>query len=93
MILTSSVETLPSKVRALWVLCASVLFGHGDSLPFSPRHPDETATLCFFFSLAERHYPRQWRTEPGAEVGWKRDYHKEKSGGREPGGGEFIFVT
>lgn len=93
-ILTSSVEMLPSKVRVLRRLCVSVLFGHGDSLLFSPEHPDETATLCFFFfSLVERHNPRQWHTEPGAEVGRKRDYHKEKSGGWEPGGGEFSFAT
>ena len=45
-----------------------------------------------FFSLAECHNPRQRHTEPGAEVGWKRDCHKEKSGRWEPGGGEFIFV-
>lgn len=49
---------------------------------------------CFaFFPLAERHNSRQRRTKPGAEVGRKRDYHKEKSGGWEPGGGEFVFVT
>ena len=73
-ILTSSVEMLPSKVRVLWMLCASVLFGYGNSLLFSPEHPDETAML-WFFSLAECHNPRQRHTEPGAEVGWKRNYH------------------
>lgn len=47
----------------------------------------------YLFSSTERHNLRKWLTEAGAEVGWQRDYHKEESGGWEPGGGEFFFVV
>lgn len=63
------------------------------SLLLRPEYLDETATFCIFFTLVECHYPRQRCAEAGAEVGRKRDYHKEKSGGWESGGGKLIFVT
>lgn len=91
MIVTSSAEMLPPQVRLLRVLCALCCLDWG-SLLLRPEHPDETATLCFF-ALVECRNPREWCAEPSAEVGWKRDYHKEKSGGWEPGGGKLIFVT
>lgn len=57
------------------------------------KQPHFVVLFVFFFTLVECHNPRQWCADPGAEVGWKRDYHKEKSGGWEPGGGKLIFVT
>lgn len=91
MILTSGAEMLPPQVRLLQVLCSWCCLDL-ESLLLRPEHPDETGTLCFF-ALVECHNPRQRCAEPGAEVGRKRDYHKEKSGGWEPGGGKLIFVT
>lgn len=91
-VLTSTLEMLPSKVNVLRLFFASALFGHGDSLLFGPKHPDEIVMLCFF-PLTECHNPRQWHTEAGAEVGWQRDCYQEKSGGWEPAGGEFFFAN